>query len=629
MDSAIVFILIYFALMLGIGYWARSKVKSSRDFLVAGQTLGFLVMAVGTFASIQSGFGMIGHTANTYAWGLQAIVAAALFVPLAFALSWFLLGSRLYRLAREYDVYSIPDVIRLRYPGRSAHLSMSVAMFIGAVAYMTAQVTAIGVIVALIFNTSTTTGALIGSLVVTLYTIVGGMLAGAWTDFIQGLLMVATSIGLFFIATNTLGGWGPMLESIAAQDASFLRIDATQPLTWIWTFVMLAVLGAAAQPQLITKFLMLRSPTELKWGALVAGVAYAVTTLFALGVGMATRGLTMDGRAPELENIDNTATWFLENMVSPTFAGFVLAGLLAAIMSSANSFIAVGASALMRDVTGALGIRVRKELLWARVASALVVACSLVFALYLSQVVFILGAIGWAAFAAAIFGPLALGLYWRRATASATTAAVVFGIVANLALTVLTAEGVVTLPAYLQSGGAVVCLGILLFVAVSVAAPSRNSSERFTELAGDRPMGAGRVDSLVAATFATIAAATAGMLFDRWFLVYYAVPVLATVFMLMGSLNRRDLWSRAMVARVAVFGAALAVLFAASHAALGGEGTLGGLPTSTAIFFYVIWPVTAVVAPLLYTTLYRTWLRHDLEEESPVHRSAPPTRTGE
>jgi sodium/proline symporter len=628
MSSAIVFILLYFALMLGIGYWARSKVTSSKDFLVAGQTLGFLVMAVGTFASIQSGFGMIGHTANTYAWGLQAIVAAALFVPLAFALSWFLLGSRLYRLARKYEVYSIPDVIRLRYPGRSAHLAMSVAMFVGAVAYMTAQVTAIGVIVALIFNTSTTTGALIGSAVVALYTIVGGMLAGAWTDFIQGLLMVAMSIGIFLIATNTLGGWGSMLEFIASQDVSFLRIDATQPLTWIWTFVMLAILGAAAQPQLITKFLMLRSPTELKWGAVVAGVAYAVTTLFALGVGMATRGLTMDGRAPELEDIDSTATWFLDTMVSPTFAGFVLAGLLAAIMSSANSFIAVGASALMRDTAGALRLQVRNELLWARVASAVVVACSLVFALYLSQVVFILGAIGWAAFAAAIFGPLVLGLYWRRATAPATTTAVVFGIVANLALTILTAEGVLTLPAYLQSGGLVICLGILVFIAVSVVAPSAKSAEKFTELIGERPLGLGRVDALVAVSFVAIAIASAGMMFDWWLAVYYAIPVLTAVFMLMGSLNMRDGWSRSMVAQVSAFGLALVALFAVSHATLNGEGTLGGLPTSTAVMVYVIWPLTAVVAPLLYTPLYQTWLRHDLGE-SPSRTSADPTPASE
>ncbi|MBA8824233.1 sodium/proline symporter [Saccharopolyspora lacisalsi] len=482
MTPVIAIMLIYFLLMFGIGYWAKSRVKSSKDFLVAGQTLGFFVMAVGTFSSIQSGFGMIGHTANIYSWGLQAIVAAAFLVPVAFAVSWFLLGSRLYRLARQYDVYSIPDVIRIRYPSRPAHLSMSIATFVGSVAYMTAQVTATGVIVSLIFGTSVTVGAITGAAIVALYTIAGGMLAGAWTDFIQGLLMVVLSIGTFFVATNTVGGWSTMLTTISNHDIEFLQLDATQPLTYIYAFAVMAILGTAAQPQLITKFLMLRSPSELKWGALVAALAYGITTLFALSVGLTMRALTIEGRAPELDNIDNTTTWFFNNMVPPVFAGFVLAGLLAAIMSSSNSFIAVGASSLMRDLPSALGITVRNEVRWARLASAFVVSCSLVFALYLSQVVFLLGAIGWAAFAAAIFGPLALGLYWRRATGLATTVAISFGIVANLATTVLTAQGIIAIPTYIQTGGLVTCLGIMIFIIVSVCAPSRASADRFTEM---------------------------------------------------------------------------------------------------------------------------------------------------
>lgn len=482
MTPVVVIVLVYFAIMFAVGYWAKSRMKSSRDFLVAGQTLGFFVMAIGTFSSIQSGFGMIGHTANTYSWGMQAVVSAAFLVPLAFAVSWFLLGSRLYRLARKYDVYSIPDVIRIRYPGRAAHLSMSVAMFVGSVAYMTAQVTATGVIMSLIFGTSVTTGAIIGSAVVALYTVAGGMLAGAWTDFLQGLLMVVMSIGTFFVATNTVGGWSTMLETIASHDVDFLRLDASQPLTYVYTFIVMAVLGTVAQPQLITKFLMLRSSAELKWGALVASVAYGITTLFALSVGLSMRALTIEGRAPELANIDNTTTWFFDNMVSPVFAGFVLAGLLAAIMSSANSFIAVGASSLMRDLTSALGITVRNEVRWARLASVFVVLCALVFALYLSQVVFLLGAIGWAAFAAAIFGPLVLGLYWRRGTALATTVAIAFGIVSNLAATILTAQEVITLPAYIQTGGLITCLGIMVFIVVSVAVPSRESFDRFVDM---------------------------------------------------------------------------------------------------------------------------------------------------
>ncbi|MBB3663005.1 sodium/proline symporter [Prauserella sediminis] len=482
MTPVVVIMLVYFLLMFAIGYWAKSRIKSSKDFLVAGQTLGFFVMAIGTFSSIQSGFGMIGHTANTYSWGVQALVAAAFLVPLAFALSWFLLGSRLYRLARKYEVYSVPDVIRIRYPGKAAHVSMSVAMFVGSVAYMTAQVTATGVIVSLIFDTSVSTGAIIGSAVVAVYTVAGGMLAGAWTDFIQGLLMVGLSVGAFFVATGTVGGWGSMLTTISNYDLDFLRLDASQPLTYVYTFVLLAILGIAAQPQLITKFLMLRSSSELKWGALVAALAYGITTLFALGVGLSVRALTIQGRAPELENVDNTATWFLDNMVSPVFAGFVLAGLLAAIMSSSNSFIAIGASSLMRDLTGALGITVRNEVRWARFASVFVVACALVFTLYLSQVVFLLGALGFAAFAAAIFGPLALGLYWRRATGLATAVAISFGIVANLVTTALTSQEIITIPDYIEAGGFITVVGILIFIVVSVALPSRACADRFTEM---------------------------------------------------------------------------------------------------------------------------------------------------
>lgn len=472
-------VIVYFLLMFAIGYWANTRTKSSREFLVAGQTLGFFVMAIATFSSIQSGFGMIGHTANTYAWGIQALVAAALLVPLGFALSWFLLGARLYRIAREHEVYSIPDLIKVRYQDRSAHFAMSIALFVGAVAYMTAQVTAMGVIVGIIFDTSITTGAIIGSVVVAAYTIAGGMLAAVWTDLVQGLLMLVMSVATFFVATHSVGGWSSMLRTIEEYDPGWLHIDATQPITWVLGFVFLAVLGTAAQPQLVTKFLMLRSSSELRWGALVASVAYAVTTLFALSIGLAMRALTAEGRAPELEKIDNTTTWFLDNMTGPVFAGFVMAGLLAAIMSSASSFITIGASSLTRDLVSSLGRTLDRELLWGRVASAVVVLCSLLFALYLTQVVFLLGAIGWAAFAAAMFAPIVLGIYWKRATALATTVTIAFGVVANLAITILTSEEIITLPAYMQAGGLVIGVGLLLFVALSVLFPSDDSRSRF------------------------------------------------------------------------------------------------------------------------------------------------------
>lgn len=479
MTTVLAIVIVYFIAMFAIGYWANKRVKSSKDFLVAGQTLGFFVMAIASFSSIQSGFGMIGHTSNTNAWGIQAIIAAALLVPLAFALAWFLLGARLYKIARAHDVHSIPDIIRIRYKSRSAHFAMSVAIFIGSVAYMTSQITAMGVIMGLIFDIELATGALIGAAIVAAYTIAGGMLAAIWTDLIQGLLMIAMSLIAFFVAINTVGGWGSMLNTIAASDPGFLQINGTQSMGWIFGFVYLAILGGAAQPQLATKFLMLRNASELRWGAMVASIGYSITTLFALGIGLATRALTIEGRAPAFENYDNTTTWFLDNMTNTTFAGFALAGLLAAIMSSASSFITIGASALTRDLMGSLGKVLQRELLWYRLASAFVVACSLVFALYLTQVVFLLGAIGWAAFASAIFAPVVLGIFWKRATGLATTIAVAFGILGNLALTILAREELITIPEYMQDGATIISLSVVLFLIICVIAPSKRDQELF------------------------------------------------------------------------------------------------------------------------------------------------------
>lgn len=623
MTVVLAIVIFYFIVMFAIGYWANTRMKGAKDFLVAGQTLGFFVMAIASFSSIQSGFGMIGHTGNTNAWGIQAIVAAALLVPLGFALAWFLLGARLHRIARAHDVFSIPDIIRVRYPNRSSHLSMSIAMFIGSVAYMTAQVTALGVIMSLIFGISLTVGAIIGSVIVAAYTIAGGMLAAVWTDFIQGLLMILMSVIAFVIATNSAGGWSGMLKTIAANDIGFLKLDATQPMTWIFGFIFLAVLGTAAQPQLATKFLMLKSASELRWGSLVAAVGYAVTTLFALSIGLATRALTFQGDAPQFDNTDNTATWFLDNMTSPGFAGFALAGLLAAIMSSASSFITIGASSLVRDFSSAIGKIVRRELMWNRLASAFVVLCSLVFALYLTQVVFLLGAIGWAAFASAVFAPVVFGLYWKRATGMATTIAVAFGVLGNLILTILTSEEVITIPMYMQDGALVISIAAVLFVVISLLFPSQGSRRAFETTYGSSSMrsaqvaaarGFDRVDALVLFVTLTAVSTAIGSIFDIWQAVYYTIPVLTLVFMLMGALNSTNAWHRLNLALIGVFSAVLIGLFIVAETVIDGSAMMGGLPASTGIFVYIIWPWTAVGGPLVYAAVHRSWLLRDVEE---------------
>ncbi|MBB3663006.1 MULTISPECIES: hypothetical protein [Prauserella salsuginis group] len=123
-----------------------------------------------------------------------------------------------------------------------------------------------------------------------------------------------------------------------------------------------------------------------------------------------------------------------------------------------------------------------------------------------------------------------------------------------------------------------------------------------------------RTDALVAAIFVVVTGVTVGVVFDVWHLVYYAIPSLVTVFMLMGSLNRRDEWKPGATARIVSFGAVLTMLFVVSNATLHSSGVIGGLPASTAVFVYVIWPLTSVVGPLLFAWVYHTWLRHDVDD---------------
>lgn len=127
-----------------------------------------------------------------------------------------------------------------------------------------------------------------------------------------------------------------------------------------------------------------------------------------------------------------------------------------------------------------------------------------------------------------------------------------------------------------------------------------------------------RVDALVGVFFAVTLVAALGMLFDIWQAVYYAVPALVAVFMLIGSLNARNEWSTQHLRPVLGFAAVLFLLFVAAGLTLESSASWGGLPISSAIFLYLVWPVTVVVAPLIYAYVYTGWLGREVDTGAAV-----------
>ena len=402
---------------------------------------------------------------------------------MGFALTWFLLGGKLRALSHRHNAYSVPDLVNVRYKSKAARLWMAVAMVIGAIGYMTAQVVAAGFITMLLLDLPLTISVIIGAAIVGAYTVAGGMLAAIWTDLVQGLIMIAMSITVFFVAIGIGGGWNATIDTLWEANTDFVALDGVQPVVWILANTLMIGIGMIGQPQLVHKFLMLRSPGELKWGATVAAIGYGLTTLFSLGIGLGARSQMITGEMGEMSDPDNTAPAFLSEFTTPLLAAFALTALLAAIMSSASSFITIGASAATRDFMGGLGIRLKHELAWNRIASVGITIAAVIVALFLDQIIYLLGAIGWSAFAGAVIGPIVIGLYWRKGTSAGALAAILGSLGVNVALTLAPElfEGWDP-PAQFFSGFTVIVVGVALYIAVSLATQNVEDTERFDHL---------------------------------------------------------------------------------------------------------------------------------------------------
>ncbi|HEY4557378.1 MAG TPA: hypothetical protein VIG82_04220, partial [Enteractinococcus sp.] len=282
--------------------------------------------------------------------------------------------------------------------------------------------------------------------------------------------------------------WIETLTTINVAEPSHLMLVGDNSASYFFGYAVLLLFGAAGQPQLITKFLMLKEAQELKWGATVSGIAYGVTTLFSLGIGLAMKAMVIEGEAEPITNIDETTTVFLSQFTNPVIAALALTALLAAIMSSASSFITIGAAAVVRDFMGSvMGRSVRRELLWNRVWSGIITLASVLLVFYLSQVIFILGAFGWAAFAAAILGPIGLGIYWRKSTGNGAFWGIISAMGLNFVVTVVEATGLITVPEHIHIGAVSLVVSVLVFIVVSAMSRKPRNEALFEEFYGLAP----------------------------------------------------------------------------------------------------------------------------------------------
>ncbi|WP_101294336.1 sodium:solute symporter family transporter [Halegenticoccus soli] len=490
----IVFGSLYLLLVLAIGAWGYMQTESTSDFLITGKSIGTWVLALTAFSVIQSGFGFVGGPELVYSFGTTSLWIFFT-APLGFLVAWALLAKRMRILADIRDVLTLPDGMYVRYESQWVRGLTAVAVVVGVIAYLATNLAALQYVMRAIFGIPVTWGLLVGALILLLYSMLGGMIAGVWTDFVQALTMIVGSVLVFAFALSFGGGMENISRNLATADPALISPFGALGTPEQAVFVALGwwilfSIGSAGQPHLITKFYMSRNLKILRWGAPIAACTYAVSSLLAFSTGLSMRAMVEAGEVAAPQNASVVGPVFVLEYTPGVVAGLILAALLAAIMSTSDSFLNIGAAAVSRDIPRALGRPIeddRTELRVTQVALAGMTVLSVLVVAASDTLVGILGTIGWGFFAAAFFAVAALGLNWKAATKEGAIAAIVGGLAVNLFYSALPrvadALGMVALrdavlglypfPESFPVGTVALLVAIALFVGVSLLTGAR------------------------------------------------------------------------------------------------------------------------------------------------------------
>jgi len=303
------------------------------------------------------------------------------------------------------------------------------------------------------------------------YCVAGGVIAGVYTDLVQGLIMIVAGV-LVFLTTLTVvdGGMAGTTTLIMNDDPLAASPWGTLGIVGCLSWYFMFTIGTCGQPHLLTKSMMIKDIRKYRFMPLITVFGYTLTALLWICIGLVMRAVVVGGLHPELANADAAAPVFLQQFAHPILAGVVFAGLFAAIMSTSDGFLSIGAAAVVHDIPNALrGRSLERELLWARTATVILAAAAALFALYSfyqnERLVALLGAFGWGTFAAALVPTVAIGFNWKRATPLAACVAIASSLVVNFGIELFN----IRIPGGIHGGALSMLVSLTLFFAISLA----------------------------------------------------------------------------------------------------------------------------------------------------------------
>jgi sodium/proline symporter len=428
--------LAYLALMLAIGIWAYRRTADSSGYFLGGRSLGPWPAALSAGASDMSGWLLLGLPGFAFTSGIESLwLAGGLLIGTW--LNWLLLARRLRTYSVEAnDSLTIPEFFANRF-GDRRHLLQAVAAFfvlLFFLFYTSSGLVAAGKLFETVFGLNYEIAVIVGTLFIVSYTLFGGFLAVSWTDFVQGLLMAAALLVVPVVAIQVDGGLETMMATLREVNPELLRLwtdHQGEPLTLLAIVSLMAWgLGYFGQPHILARFQGIRSASDVPAARRIAVSWTALSLIGAVLVGLAGLAYVDNNLGGQLADPETIFMVLVDALFHPVIAGVLLAAILAAIMSTADSQLLVSSSALAEDLYRQLlrkDAGQREVVLVGRAAVVLLALVALLLATNPDSTVLGLVAYAWAGFGAA-FGPvLLISLYWKRMNWSGAIAGVLTG----------------------------------------------------------------------------------------------------------------------------------------------------------------------------------------------------------
>ncbi|MFD1381884.1 sodium/proline symporter PutP [Rhodanobacter aciditrophus] len=425
--------LAYLIVMLGIGLYAYKRTSNSEDYFLGGRSLGPWPTALSAGASDMSGWLLLGLPGYAFAAGMESIWLAGGLLAGTY-LNWLICAKRLRTYSVETHALTLPEYLSTRFQDKSKLIQTISAFFILLffLFYTSSGLVAGGKLFETVFGLDYRWAVVIGTVCVVSYTLFGGFLAVSWTDLVQGLLMCAALAIVPFAIME--GDWSTLPATLADKNPELLTLwrDINgEPLSAIGIISLVAWgLGYFGQPHILARFKASRSNKDIATARRIAVGWTAISMIGALLIGMVGIVYVDNHMGGALDDGEKIFMILVNAVFNPVVAGILLAAILAAIMSTADSQLLVSSSALAEDFykTWLNPNATQKQIV--NVGRLGVVALSiiaLVLAFNPESSVLGLVSYAWAGFGAA-FGPaIILSLFWRNMNRNGALAGIIVG----------------------------------------------------------------------------------------------------------------------------------------------------------------------------------------------------------